>query len=365
MRLQQVDLWSCLFAGLWVSFGNGCDKSGLGVHADAGPLTDASVSPGTGGAGRGGAGGAAGMAGAGGIAASAGAGGMAGAGGVAGAGGIAGSAGAGGMAGAGGVAGAGGIAGSAGVGGMAGAGGVAGAGGIAGVGGMAGAGGIAGAGGEGGTTVVGTGGALLRVEPPSVDFGSIDPGATREVSVWVTNVGGETSGRLETDSGPGLTATYLSGHQLAPQERTWLDITIAPTKDGAFSSWVSLSADPGATTPLQIPVTGMVAFTGPFYVTPLSHDFGTVSSSTRCRWSITVTALEPMTDLAASSSGDVTLESSGTCTASLAKSDSCEVDAVLIPKSFGPASGTVEITGGGASRKRVTVMLSAIAREGP
>jgi hypothetical protein len=152
---------------------------------------------------------------------------------------------------------------------------------------------------------------------------------------------------------------------LAPQERTWLDITIAPTKDGAFSSWVSLSADPGATTPLQIPVTGMVAFTGPFYVTPLSHDFGTVSSSTRCRWSITVTALEPMTDLAASSSGDVTLESSGTCTASLAKGDSCEVDAVLIPKSFGPASGTVEITGGGASRKRVTVMLSAIAREGP
>jgi hypothetical protein len=275
---------------------------------------------------------------------------------MAGAGGIAGSAGAGGMAGAGGVAGAGGIAG---------AGGMAGAGGIAGAGGMAGAGGIAGAGGEGNTTVVGTGGALLRVEPPSVDFGSIDPGATREVSVWVTNVGGETSGRLETDSGSGLTATYWSGHQLAPQERTWLDITIAPTKDGAFSSWVSLSADPGATTPLQIPVTGMVALTGPFYVTPLSHDFGTVSSSTRCRWSITVTALEPMTDLAASSSGDVTLESSGTCTASLAKGDSCEVDAVLIPRSFGPASGTVEITGGGASRKRVTVMLSAIAREGP
>jgi hypothetical protein len=152
---------------------------------------------------------------------------------------------------------------------------------------------------------------------------------------------------------------------LAPQGVDFYDVSVEPTSEGPFGSWISISAAPGASPPLQIAVTGMVAPWGPFWVTPpLSHDFGRVSSGGGGSWKFEINALEPLVDLSFTAFGDVTIGAATSCTSTLAKGATCTVEARLVAQFFGPRSGDVDIRAGSAESKRVSVTLSAIAEEG-
>ncbi len=234
---------------------------------------------------------------------------------------------------------------------------------------LGGAGGVAGSGGVAGGGVVGSGGSVpepgegarLEVRPPSVDIGTIDPGATASAYLTVTNVGTVTSGGLHLDFGPGVTNMGHASTALAPQGKLYLTVDLAPTAEGTFSTWASISADPGTTEALRVPITGMVAATGPFVVSPREVSLGVIETT---QWvEITITAIEPMTGLTVTlESSDMSIDST-TCTAVMDKGTSCRVEVEVSPDRWGSFSSDVVISAGGTNGKTVYVRISATGTE--
>jgi hypothetical protein len=231
-----------------------------------------------------------------------------------------------------------------------------------------GAGGIA-LGGAGGGGLQATGGgsasgdaavtAWFTVEPTSFDIGAIDPGARQWAVLTITNTGPATSGEIWVELGPGLTSPYGGGRApLNAGEQGTFSFEIAPTSEGAFSSFLALAANPGANPPLQIPVNAMVAPTGPFTVSPRRIYLGTVIYGSTYPVTLQVAARENLADLTVKPGELLTLDSSSTCTAVLAQGETCTWVLVFKVGRPGSVGATATITATGSSTKAVQVEIS-------
>jgi hypothetical protein len=181
------------------------------------------------------------------------------------------------------------------------------------------------------------------------------------VYIDVTNVGTADSGAISFEYGPGLTVRSTSQAPLPPRKSTGATLYIAPRDPGLFSSWVSISANPGATPALRVPVIGMVSDEMPFGVLPTSFDLGLLSGGGQSL-KIQITASQDLTDLAWTLDVGTVLDAT-TCTAVLAESTACLLVFDYFP-GFGQHRDQVTITGGGTNRTRVTVEISSRAEEG-
>lgn len=213
-------------------------------------------------------------------------------------------------------------------------------------------------GGSGGST-----GAALNATPSSVTFGSVDLGKSGTATTTITNTGKAASGTLSVVPGAGLTAAGCTG-TLAAGASCTLTITATPTTLGVFSSTVTVSANPGTTTPLQISVSGTATAPGQFSVSPGTIDLGNLLvGAVAPKQTITVTAQVALTDLAVNLNGaDVTKDATSTCVAALAASTSCIVVVNFTATSAGPKSDSLVVSAGGANGKVVTVPITAIAQ---
>ena len=201
--------------------------------------------------------------------------------------------------------------------------------------------------------------AWLTVDPVSFDIGAIDPGASQWADLRITNTGPATTGEIWVDLGPGLTSPY--GGRLSPLnagEQGYFSFEIVPTNEGAFSSLLSLAADPGANPPLQIPVNAMVAPTGPFTVSPRRIYLGTVTYGSTYPVTFQVAARENLADLTVKPSELLTLDSGSTCSAVLAQGESCNLVLSLYVGRPGPVSADATITATGSTTKVVKVEIS-------
>ena len=210
-------------------------------------------------------------------------------------------------------------------------------------------------GGGGGST-----GAALNVSTSNVPLGSIDLGNSGTATVIVTNTGTAPSGALAVVSSTGIIATGCTG-TLAAHATCNLLITATPTVLGGFNGTVSISATPGAVTPLQIAVTATVAQGGVFNVAPPTIDLGNVLvGAPAVKQTIAVSALVALTDLAVAVNGaDITKDATSTCTAILAAGASCNVVVNFVAAGNGARSNSVIIS---AKTVTKTVPITATAQ---
>jgi hypothetical protein len=203
--------------------------------------------------------------------------------------------------------------------------------------------------------------AALTPDKSVVTIGTVDLGKSGTTSVIITNTGTAASGTPVVAPGAGITTTGCTA-ALAPKATCTLAITATPPVLGAFNGSVSISANPGAVTPILISVTGTAVAPGQFSVTPTSIPLGNVALNTPSKQVVTVTALVDLTDLAASLNGaDLTKDASSTCTASLTKGATCTVVVNFTATSSGSKNDSIVISAGGANGKIVTVQITADA----
>jgi hypothetical protein len=195
-----------------------------------------------------------------------------------------------------------------------------------------------------------------------LDKVTVNLGGTGVASVTLTNTADAPSGPVTISTSADVTATGCNG-PLAAGASCIITITGTPTAAGTFSGTVSITADPGAVTPLQISlINTWGGYT--FSASPGSFDFGDVPVGIPApQQTITVTAGMDISDLAAAATGpDVTIdEAATTCTATLARETSCIVVFDFTAATAGNKSDSILISGGGASGKTVTVVITAVA----
>ena len=204
--------------------------------------------------------------------------------------------------------------------------------------------------------------AVLAVDRPTVNLGTLDVGRTGVGTVKVTNTGNAVSGALTVTASASMTATGCSG-AMAAGEFCTLTISATPTVAGAFSGTVSISANPGAVPPLVVSVIATGSAAGLFSVSPQILDFGNVAvGATTSKITITVTAAGTLSDLTVSPSGaEVSLDATSTCASYLAAGSSCSVGVNFKATTPGTKSDSIVISAGGASGKSVTVPVAANA----
>jgi len=202
-----------------------------------------------------------------------------------------------------------------------------------------------------------SGNAVLNLTPSSVTFGTVDLGKSVSGAVVVANVGTARSGSLVVNPGVGLTVTGCSS-VLLPETSCTLIFTATPTALGPFASSISVTANPGTSSPLLILVTGTVVQAGQFSVAPGTIDLGTiVVGALAPKQTITIATQSALADLAVLSSGpDVKIDATTTCTSTLAAGVTCVVVVNFSASTTGSKSDSIVISAGG---RTVTVPITA------
>jgi hypothetical protein len=205
-------------------------------------------------------------------------------------------------------------------------------------------------------------GAVLTVNPASVDLGSIDVGVkSAPVTVTVSNVGLVTSGPLTvTVAGTGITATGCSGTTLAKGATCTLTVTALMASAGQFTGTIEVGDT--ALNTKKISVSGIANIPGEFSLTPAPLDLGTVvmGKSTTGTVIMTNTAKTGLADIVINVSGTGFTDSkTGTCTASLPVGQTCTIIVNFAATTAGAAKGTLSVSQGGVTKP---VALSALVQ---
>ena len=167
--------------------------------------------------------------------------------------------------------------------------------------------------------------ALLTITPLIyVSLIPIELGESATTTAVVTNQGTAPSGVLQVSAGAGLAVTGCVG-VLPARRACTLTITMTPTRAGTFRSTVSVTADPGAVTPLEVIVGTSVDL---FKVSPEKLELGSIPVNGTAKRTITIAAVGDLNTLMVTSNNapSVTIETTGTCTMTLAAGASCTAD---------------------------------------
>jgi hypothetical protein len=215
----------------------------------------------------------------------------------------------------------------------------------------------------GGASITGTAGtssASLSVDRATLNIGTIDLGSTTVATLVVANPGGGPSGVIAVSTTAGMTATGCTSVLDAKGSCT-LTISVTPAVAGAFGGTVTITANPGALTPLIISVVAIVAG-GSFSVSPASIDLGEIQRGVPVpKQTITVFTSGAISGLTIGMTGeDVSIDRSATtCSATLAAGASCIVVVNFTAVTTGSKSDGIIISTGG---KIVTVPITANAQ---
>jgi hypothetical protein len=197
-----------------------------------------------------------------------------------------------------------------------------------------------------------------------VNLGTIDPTIGGAAMARITNQGNAGSGALVITASAGLSVTGCPV-ALAAGESCVATITALPTAVGTFAGSVSITANPGAVTPLLISVVATVGTGGLFGVSPASIDLGNLQVGAVAQpTKITITALTSISDLLVSTTGsEWSIDKvASTCTPALAAGTSCILVVNFYAVVAGSKSGSILISGGGPRGQTVSVPVTANAQ---
>ena len=202
---------------------------------------------------------------------------------------------------------------------------------------------------------------LLSIDRSIVNLGALDVGVSGIATVTLTNTGNAASGAVTITASAGVTATGCDSPLVAGASCP-ISITATPTSMSAFSGTVSISANPGAVTPLQVTVIAMSIGDPLLSVSPAIVDLGPIPVGFAVPpTKITLDTGTGLTDLTLAASGpDVSIDQvNTTCTTVLAPGASCVVIVNFLATAVGNKSDGVVIASGGPAGKVVTVSITA------
>jgi hypothetical protein len=128
----------------------------------------------------------------------------------------------------------------------------------------------------------------LNITPATVSFGGIVTGTTKQISVLIQNTGSQTL-TFATSTLPAapfsVTGVPANGATLAAGANVTATATFAPTAAGTFSANLVVNSNGGN---LTIPLSGSSGTAPKMVITPLSIDFGTITSGGSVTKSFTI-----------------------------------------------------------------------------
>jgi hypothetical protein len=130
--------------------------------------------------------------------------------------------------------------------------------------------------------------AQLNVTPTMLSFGGITTGTTKALSISIQNTGNQTltfSGFTAPAAPYSVSGVPAAGATLAAGAATTATVTFAPLMAGTFMSSLVINSSGGNAT---IPLAGTAGSAPQMVITPLSTDFGTISSGGSSTMSFTV-----------------------------------------------------------------------------
>jgi len=203
----------------------------------------------------------------------------------------------------------------------------------------------------------------LSLSATNLDFGSVNAGTSRALSVKATNSGSASitvsSASISTKyfvlTAPSLPATLAAG------QSTTVGIQFTPNAAGAFSGSLILSSDASdSSASISLKGIGMTTITpGQLTLNPTAEDFGTVTvgSSQSVSESVTNTGGSSVTISQIAISGTGFTMSGITAPLTLAAGQNATFSVTFTPAGSGAASGNIAITSDG-SNPNVALPLS-------
>jgi len=185
---------------------------------------------------------------------------------------------------------------------------------------------------------------VVKLSPPSIDFGTVESGSTSvPLSVTAENAGGSPVAiQSVTVSGPFVLSSNACGTtSLAPTGNCSLAVEFNPATAGAASGTLTMVDDVGTQT-VQLFGTGSAPPTDT--LSPSSLNFpGTVIGVNSAAQTVTLanSGGNPLTSIAVSVTGP--FQQSNNCTTQLTGPASCSINVVFLPTASGSQAGTLTV----------------------
>jgi hypothetical protein len=200
--------------------------------------------------------------------------------------------------------------------------------------------------------------AQVTVTPTSGAFGSSPVGSPTAAQLFtVTNSGGETIGPISAGiSGAdaadfAIGAVGTCGPALTGGKSCSIDVTFTPSLNGNESATLTVEANPGATTPITVPLTG-IGTQAALTVNPGNFSFGAIPVGTTVAETFIVTNSGTATSGVPALTLDggqaalfaVVTDGGESCTAAIGPGDSCSVQVTFTPTSAGLDTAQLDVT---------------------
>ncbi len=207
----------------------------------------------------------------------------------------------------------------------------------------------------------------IDVQPSSLDFGGVQVGSSKTMSVTVSNLGEQVL-QITDVSVVGQNANEFSyttdclTAPVGPGSSCTVDVTFSPTSEGSKSAELRISSNDPDEPTVTVPLSG-TGYIPDIEVEPLSIDFGnvevgkTLTSQVRVRnagsgGTITVTEVR----LTGQNPSEFSYNNN--CTAPLYPGDECVIGVSFTPSSEGVKSAVLEILSDDPDEPKVEVSLS-------
>ncbi|WP_161570972.1 choice-of-anchor D domain-containing protein [Granulicella sibirica] len=206
----------------------------------------------------------------------------------------------------------------------------------------------------------------IEINPTTLDFGSIQVGASSTKSVTVTNTGEipiTFAAITLTGDYTRITTCPAPNGTLSPGASCAVEIAFTPAATGTRPGTLTVATS-ASTSPITVTLTGIGADAGTqprLQITPTALDFGSIQVGTPSTQSVTITnpGIVPVTFYTANLTGDYT--QTNNCPSpntTLPAGDTCTFQLTFTPTTTGPRPGTLSISTSTASP--LTVSLTGI-----
>ncbi len=191
----------------------------------------------------------------------------------------------------------------------------------------------------------------LTVSPITLDFGSVQLGATSTLPLQITNTATTptTFNSITATGDYTVTGTCpASGNTLAPAATCTEQITFTPTQTGTRTGTIAIATSL-STLPINAPLTG-IGVQSHLDIAPSALSFGSIAigASANLTLTLTNTGTAPVNNLALTITGDYAV-TAPCSTATLTPGSSCPITVTFSPTTLGSLTGTLTIASSDAN----------------
>ncbi|EKF74995.1 hypothetical protein A11A3_06061 [Alcanivorax hongdengensis A-11-3] len=211
----------------------------------------------------------------------------------------------------------------------------------------------------------------IKADPEEVDFGMVQGGLTKDMSVTISNTGGQPLGVNGVSLGGADAGSFMQTNDcttVAAGDSCTVTVTFMPTGEGERNGTLTIASDDPDTPSLDVPLTGQSQLAPEPNITadPQSANFGSVTVGSSKDMDVTIgndgTASLNITGVSVGGANASEFIQSNDCT-NVAAGDSCTVSITFTPAGQGDKSATLTVQSNDPDTASLTVALSGKGTE--